>query len=477
VQYVAGFMAGIGVAVLGILLWKSPVRSMVDHLFDRFMYRLSVEPYGENLWAGASTVKRLGLQTLQETSLRAHKGKAIERPLGGTKQLPDFYGLMFSPAQLHTLPPPLTVPTQMQVTIGPAAARPLVVDVPILVAAMAYREALSRSAKVALARGASVAGTASNTGEGPVHPAERAAARRLIVQYHRGSWGKDNGTLQDADAIEIQFGQGAWGGAGHVMKAVAIDDDLRRRMGLSPGQDAVIESRQAPVATTGDLRQLVDRLRSVTQGAPIGAKIAAGQSIEHDLDFVLWAGVDFVCVEGAQAGTMASPPLLADEFGLPTVLAVCRASRHLRSRDPGGRVSLIMSGGMYTPADILKTLALGADAVYIGTTALLAVAHLQSLRALPWEPPGQVLWYGGKFRHRFDAGKGARYLARYLASCREELEYGVRALGKTAITQVDVSDLFALDPQTAMNTGVAMARLGSDVDTPGAQDPGMPMGE
>lgn len=457
-QYVLGFIAGVGVAVLGIVLWKYPVRSVIDHLFDRFMYRLSVEPYGENLWGTTSTVKRLGLLTLQETSLRAHKGKAIERPLGSVKQLPDYSGLMFSPVQLHTLPTPLAVPIQMQVIIGRAASRPLVVDIPILVAAMAYGEALSRSGKVALARGASLAGTASNSGEGPVHPAERAAARKLIIQYNRGTWSKDSATLGSADAIEIQFGQGAWGGAGHVMKAVDIDDDLRRRMGLSPGQDAVIESRQAKVATAADLRELVDRLRSLAQGVPIGAKLAAGQSIELDLDVVLSAGVDFVNVEGAQAGTMASPPLLADDFGLPTILAVCRASRHLRSRDPEGKVSLIVSGGMYTPADILKTLALGADAVYIGTTALLAVAHVQGLRALPWEPPGQVLWYGGKLRDKFDADEGARYLARYLASCREELEYGVRALGKTDITQVDASDLFALDRETAMNTGVAMAR-------------------
>jgi glutamate synthase domain-containing protein 2 len=457
-QYVLGFIAGMGVAIAGIVLWKYPVRSVIDRMFDRFVYRLSVEPYGENLWASFSMVKRLGLQTLQETSMRAHKGKAIERPLGGTKRLPDFSGLMFNPAQLRTLPTPLSVPVQMQVTIGKTASRPLVVDFPILVAAMAYGEALSRSGKVALARGASMAGTASNAGEGPVHPAERAAAEKLIVQYNRGSWGKENGALEDADAIEIQFGQGAWAGVGHVMKDVDIDDDLRRRMGLSPGQDAVIESRQASVMNAEDLTKLVERLRLLAQGAPIGAKIAAGQSIERDLDVVLSAGVDFVCVEGAQAGTMSSPPLLADDFGLPSVLAVCRASRHLRSRDPEGRVSLIMSGGMYTPADILKTLALGADAVYIGTTALLAVAHLQILQALPWEPPGQLLWYGGKLRHKFDAEKGARYLARYLTSCREELEYGVRALGKTSITQVDAADLFALDAETAMNTGVSMAR-------------------
>ncbi len=127
--------------------------------------------------------------------------------------------------------------------------------------------------------------------------------------------------------------------------------------------------------TPGDREKLVSHLRRITHGAPIGAKLAAGNSLEQDRDFLLAGGVDFIAVEGAHATSKSGPPILLDDFDLPTMHALCRAVRHLEARQAKERLSLIISGGFATPGDMLKALAIGADAIYLGTTARFAVSH------------------------------------------------------------------------------------------------------
>lgn len=452
-------LSWLGAAGLLLLLpqgLKWALRRAADITFDHFLHRLMSEAYTENLWEFVSAMARLGLYKQQENALRAHEGKVLQRPLGSPKRFPDFSGLMFNAAQFHTLPTPIAAEVATGVVIGKEAARPLVIRIPIIISGMAYGEALTEAFKIALARGATLAGTAINTGEGPFLPSERAAAQKLILQYNRSSWGKEEKILRQSDAIEIQFGQGALAGVGHLMKARDIDDKLRRQLGLKPGQDAVTESRQAGIETAADLRDLVEYLRDVTGGVPIGIKIAPGKYLEKDLDFALRGQVDFITVDGAQAATKGGPPILADDFCLPTIFALCRAVRFLEQKKVKKKVSLLISGGLYTPGDFLKAIALGADAVCIGTAALFNVTHTQSLHALPWEPPTQVAWYDGIFRKKFDPHKGAESLARFLNSCKEEMEEAIRGLGKTSLDQVNRQDLFALDPETAKITGVPL---------------------
>ncbi|HHY36173.1 MAG TPA: FMN-binding glutamate synthase family protein [Firmicutes bacterium] len=452
-------LSWLGAAGLAILLprgLKWALRRAADITFDHFLYRLMSDAYTENLWELVSAISRIGLYNQQENALRAHASKVIQRPLGSPKRFPGFSGLMFNAAQLHTLPTPLGTRIDTRVIIGREAARPLEIELPIIISGMAYGEALTEAYKIALARGASLAGTAVNTGEGPFLPAERAAAKKLILQYNRSPWNKEEEILRQGDAIEIQFGQGALAGVGHIMKARDIDGKLRRQLGLKPGQDAVTESRQAGIETAADLRALVEYLREVTGGVPIGIKLAPGKYLEKDLDFALQGRVDFIAIDGAQAATKGGAPILADDFCLPTIFALCRAVRFLEQKRAKRRVSLLISGGLYTPGDFLKAIALGADAVCIGTAALFSVAHTQAIYALPWEPPTQLAWYDGVFREKFDPRRGAESLARFLKSCREEMEEAIRALGKTSLAQVNREDLFALDPETARITGVPL---------------------
>ena len=164
-----------------------------------------------------------------------------------------------------------------------------------------------------------------------------------------------------------------------------------------------------------------------------------------------------LALEGTQAATIGAAPILEDDFGLPTIIGLCRAVEHLEQRGVKDEISLIVSGGFFTPGDMLKALALGADAVYIGSVALFALTHTQSFKALPFEPPTQVVWARGKYASRFNWKEGAKSVAKFITSCTLEMMEGVRALGKTSIHQVDRSDLVSLDEATAAVTRIPTA--------------------
>lgn len=424
---------------------------------------LLTDSYEKNLWELISATSRYSPQIIIETSLRAEEGKVIQRPLGPAKKFPGLDQLMFNIAQLHTMPTPMETPVDTQVVIGKRCQKPLVIKLPILIAAMAYGSALSAKAKIALANGAAMAGTAINTGDGPFLKAERESAGKLILQYNRGTWSKTPDILQQADAIEIQFGQGAAGGVGHKIESRNIDRTLRKSYGLPPAKDAVTYSRQPEISHPSELARLVRKLKSIAGDIPVGAKIGAGKYLEKDLEWLAAADVDFITVDGGDAAAKGSAPILQDDFGVPIIFALNRAANFLRKHNLQDRISLIAAGKMRTPGDALKALALGADAVYMGTVLLFAVSHTQVLKALPFEPPTQLLWYDGKYRHKFNVTEGANSLGNFLKSCREEIAEGVRALGKTSIKQVDKEDLFALDELTAQGIGVPSACQEADV--------------
>lgn len=442
----AGGAAGAaGVAIAGLLTW----RALAGRVFASLMKRLLTDPYQYNLLETLSTNGRVGWLTVLETSLRAEEGKEILRPFGSPRRFPHFDRLLFDVAQLERFPAEESTPVDLQTVIGPAAARPLALDLPLLIAPMAYGFALSGPVKVALAKAATIAGTATSTGEGPFLAEERAAARHLILQYGRNSWAKDPDTLKRVDAVEIQLGLGARGGAGHTVPAAQLDPVLRRGLNLPEGEDAVSSARIPGLESVDDFRALVNSVREAAGGVPVGFKLAAGKNLERDLELAVQAGPDFLDVSGAQGGTWGSSPALQDDFGLPTLCAVARAGRFFARQGLRGRVSLIVGGKLTTPGEFLKAFALGADAVNIGTIALLALTHTQILKVLPWEPPTQLIGYAGSRNWQFDVETGAQSLARFLESCRVEMAQGIRALGKTSHRELSLDDLMAVDRATA----------------------------
>jgi glutamate synthase domain-containing protein 2 len=436
---------------------KQVARTVVKRTMNKATYRLMTDPYAENLWEFVHSANRVNPQVIVETNLRAEEGVLLKRPLGSAKKFPDFSNLMFDMAQLRKFATPDVVDVDTKVILGPQANKPLVINMPIMISAMAYGLAISAKGKIALAKGAAKVGTVTNSGEGAFLQAERDAASKFIIQYPRGNWNKDEKILKQADMIEIQVGQGASAGTGHITKSKDISFAIKRKLGLFPGQDAFIPARVTGVHQPKDFKKLVIYLRELTGGVPIGIKFGAGKYLEEDIAVAIEAGVDAVVIDGAQAATVGAAPILEDDFGLPTLIAICRAGRYFQEQGLKGKVSLIISGGLYVPGDFLKAIALGADAVYIGTIALFAMSHTQSLKAMPFEPPTQIVWATGHFKKQFKVEKAATTLAKFLTSCNLEIKEGIKALGKTALSQVSKDDLVALDPQTAAIAQVDLA--------------------
>ncbi len=354
------------------------------------------------------------------------------------------------------MPTPFEEDIDVKVTIGKKAKKPLEIDIPVLIAPMAYGIALSKKAKVALTKGAALAGTASSSGEGPVLKEDREAAKKWIYQYHRGEWGKSQENLTNCDAIEIQFGQGAIGGVGHTFQAKYLDNELREAYGFPKGKDVVAHSRQPEVNHPSLVSVLVEKLRRISDGVPIGAKIAASKYLEADLDILCNSGIDFISVDGAEAATKGSPPILQDDFGIPTVFAVSRAAEWIKKHGFKDSVTLIASGKIRTPGEMLKVCALGADACAIGSIALSAMSHTQLLKVLPYEPPTQLVWHHAKGERKLHIEVAAEALKNFLNACKEEIGEGVKAIGKTKLSDVNKDDLVCLDEMIARGCGIPM---------------------
>lgn len=423
-------------------------RWLANRVSDRFVHQLLTDPYPENIFAMLPILNKVQLINFVETGMRAQAGKPIARPLGSPVVLSDWHKLLLNPVHLHRLPTPDSQDIETKTIIGPQADKPLQVELPIMITGMSYGGALSMPMKLALARGASLAGTATNTGEAPLLPEERRAAKFLIGQYNRGGWLQDDADLAQLDAIEIQLGQGAQASAPMTTPAWMTGPDYRRRYGLAVGEPSLIHSRLPGVDSAAQFIELVGRLRKTHQ-VPVGLKIAATHHLESELDIALQAGIDYFVVDGAEAGTHGGPPILQDDVGLPTLHALARAARFLEEQSMKGKVSLIAAGGLASPGHFLKALALGADAVYIGTVALLAALHTQINKALPDKPAPQLAFYTGRLADELDVQEAADDLAHFLQSARKEMQLTAYSLGKTSLADIGRHDLCSVDPWLA----------------------------
>jgi glutamate synthase domain-containing protein 2 len=257
--------------------------------------------------------------------------------------------------------------------------------------------------------------------------------------------------------IEIQLGQGAQASTPQTTPAQKIDEELREIFGLKEGEDAVIAARLPEVESKKDLKNLVFRLKEETGGVPVAYKFAATHYLEKEMEIALSAGVDVIVVDGAEAGTHAGQPLLEDDFGLPTMHALVRAADYLEAKGVKEKVSLVAGGGLFTPGHFLKAMALGADAVYLGTVAVMAMIHTQMAKTAPMEPPTQLALYSGKLKEELDVELAAKSLTNFLRSCVAEMVLGAVALGKEDLRAINREDLCALTPYAATVTGVAPA--------------------
>lgn len=423
------------------LSWRWLMKKIVNQVSDI----LFTDSYQENLIELIPGMKHIGIQNLLENNLRAESGDIINRPLGSSKTWPHLDALTFLPAQTTPFAIASDEAVDLSVTIGPRAKRPMHIEIPLMISGMAYGVGLGEQVRVALAKAANEMGTALNSGEGGILEEELMEAGNYILQFAKAPWGKEDEILQRADMIELKLGQGAKLGIGTKISPENLTGKARDVMGLEDDEDAILYEHYYENQTLTELKQLVSKLRNLTDGVPIGVKIGAGGEIERDIDHLLQLDVDYIAIDGGQAATHAGAPILADDFGIPTFHAVVRAAEHLKKRKKRGDVSLIVSGGLLVPGHFLKILALGADAVYLGSAILFAVAHNQVYRAIPYEPPTQVVWNEGKFAHEFDADIGAESAKNFLISSTEEMKMALRAMGKRSLKELSVRDFVSYD--------------------------------
>jgi methylamine---glutamate N-methyltransferase subunit C len=438
------------VLIILFFSWRWMIKRMVKQMGKIVM----TDKYQENIIEMIPGFRHMGIQNVLENGLRAEIGDVLHRPLGSSKKWPHFDPITFIPVQTTPFALDSEEEIDVKVTIGPNAKKPMEINTPLMISGMAYGIAISKEVKLALTEAAKKVGTAINSGEGGVFPEELQQAGKYILQFSKTPWSKEEENIKRADMIEVKLGQGALAGIGGRIPPEDLKGPAREVMGLKENEDAVIFEQFFDNQTLSDIKGLVEELRNVSGGVPIGIKIGAGGKIEEDIDHLLEVGVDFIAIDGGQAATHGAPPVLADDFGIPTLHAVVRASKHLEKSKMKGQVSLIVSGGLFTPGHFLKVLALGADAVYLGSAMLFTVAHSQTLQALPFEPPTQVVWNEGKYKDKFKIEDGVKSAEKFLTSSTEEMKVALRAMGKRSLKELSKKDLVSYDYMTAQMVGI-----------------------
>ncbi|MFC9599650.1 FMN-binding glutamate synthase family protein [Peribacillus butanolivorans] len=453
---ILSYLSFVMIAIIFVLFLLMLVgwRWIMKRIVKKMGKIILTDSYQENIMELMPGLRHMGVQNMLENSLRAETGDILHRPLGSSKKWPHLDPITFIPAQTTPFPIDGEEDVDVKVTIGPKAKKPMKIKIPLMITGMAYGIALSEQTRLSLAEAAKNVGTAINSGEGGVIPEELDKAGKYILQFSKTEWSKEEDLIKRADMIEIKFGQGALLGMGGKISPKNLTGRAREVMGLKENEDGVIFEHFFENQTLKDIKKLVNELRSITGGVPIGVKMGAGGKIEEDIDHLIELGVDFITIDGGQAATHGAPPILSDDMGIPTLHAVVRAVNHLEKRKMKGQISLIVSGGLLVPGHFLKVLALGADAVYVGSAILFAVSHNQALKALPFEPPTQVVWNQGKFKDQFKIEDGVKAAEKFFTASIEEMKIALRAMGKRSLKELSKKDLVSYDELTAKMVGI-----------------------
>ena len=359
-------------------------------------------------------------------------------------------------------------------TLGTRFAKePLVLDTPIYITGMSYG-ALSRNAKVALGKAATMVGTASCTGDGGMLLEEREVSSKLIYQVLPSRYGFDPHDLVRANAIEIVVGQGAKPGTGGLLMGVKVLDNIAEMRDLPNGIDQRSPTRHPDWLGPDDLSIKIEQLREATDWrVPVSVKLGACR-VADDVKLAAKAGADAIVIDGMMAGTGASAEVLLDHSGIPTVPAIVQAREALRELGLYGEVSLIASGGIRSGADAAKAIALGADAVAIGIAALIALNCNKEIPGSNFEEevgvkagycnhchtgkcPVGITTQDPILEKRLDPEEGAERVANLLNSMTMELALLTRSLGKGDVHSLEPEDLAALTIEASAMAQVPLA--------------------
>jgi len=368
--------------------------------------------------------------------------------------LPSWDSIQFATAQLARLPQLDEAPVATEVCVGPNAAKPVWLDIPLFVSDMSFG-ALSAEAKIALARGAQLAGSAICSGEGGMLPDEQQENSRYFYELASARFGWSFDVLKKVQAFHFKGGQGAKTGTGGHLPGDKVRGQIAEVRGLAPGTPAISPARFPDWTSLEDYRAFTARVRDESGGIPVGFKMSA-QHIEADIDAALAIGVDYIILDGRGGGTGAAPLLFRDHISVPTIPALARARRHL---DHLGRrdVTLVITGGLRTAADFAKALALGADAVALANSAIQAIGCVGMRACHSNNCPVGIATQKEHLRARLPIDEAAHRLDRFLRASVELMQVMARACGHTRLDQFSADDLMTFDREMTALSGVRYA--------------------
>ncbi len=359
------------------------------------------------------------------------------------------------PAQLAQKPYDKSeVEVDFQTTIGKTANKPLTINLPFYVSSMSFGS-LSKEAKTALAMGAAEVKTLNCSGEGGMLPEERAAAYKYIFQYSTGRFGATAEVMAQADAIEIKIGQAAKAGLGGHLLADKVTEEIAKVRGVTPHQTIISPANHQDIKSLSDWQKRVAELREQTDGAPIGLKIAAAH-LEDDLKVALLIKPDFITLDNRGGATGAAPTHIKDHVCIPAPYSIYRARQFLRENG-GEDISLLVTGGFRSSADIVKALALGADAIGLSTVPMIGIGCQQYRVCHKGTCPIGIATQDEKLRAVFDIDKSAAMLANLFKVYREEIADFVRICGKKSVSELEISDLVTTDINISQHTDIQHA--------------------
>lgn len=365
-------------------------------------------------------------------------------------ELPSWDSIQLVTAQLARLPLLDEEPVSTETVIGPGAKRPLVLDIPLFVSDMSFG-ALSEEAKTALAAGAELAGTGICSGEGGMLPEEQQENSRYFYELASGRFGWSFEHLHKVQAFHFKGGQGAKTGTGGHLPGSKVVGKIADVRGLPPGTSAISPARFPDWTSLAEYRDFAAQVRDISGGIPVGYKLSA-QHIERDLDAALEIGVDYVILDGRGGGTGSAPTIFRDNISVPTIPALARARRHLDRSE--SRITLAVTGGIRTPADMVKALALGADAIGVANSAIQAIGCVGMRACHTNACPAGIATQDPHLRARLPVRQAAERLNRYLRSAVDLMVVLARACGHHRLADFTLDDLTTFDRDFAYLSGV-----------------------
>ena len=419
--------------------------------YDRAAYLgLHADPHGTPDEPHVTEIHALAHDGLRRTGRHGRVGAmGVPGP-----ELPRWDDIQFVTAQLHRLPLLDDAPVETALVVGPRAARPLRLEIPLLVSDMSFGS-LSEPAKVALARGAERAGTGICSGEGGMLPEEQAENKRYFYQLASARFGFAWEKVLKAQAFHFKGGQAAKTGTGGHLPGAKVGVRIADVRGLAPGQDAISPARFPDWDGIAPIRDFAAEVRARTAGIPVGYKLSA-QHIEKDIDAALEVGVDYIILDGRGGGTGAAPLLFRDNISVPTIPALARARRYL-DRTVGRDVTLIITGGLRRPADFAKALALGADGVALSTAALQAIGCLGMRACHTNKCPVGIATQDPALTARIEIESSANRLATFLDASVGLMQVLARACGHHRLRDFAKDDLVTWNEAMAKLAGIPFA--------------------